>query len=368
MHIKRFFGRTIKEAMNAVKGEFGPEALILGNKKSEDETVEIVAAIDYDLTQPVVLDINKDKSGLKKIKHNPVLSQAEEGERKQPFISSTLEEEIKELRELCWTLVSRASGGHGEVYNVLKKEMLGNGIDRVLAQKIITGAFKSLSGDRSTDLNYIRSFIKKNMTKKLSVADPLEGGGIVAFIGPAGVGKTTTIAKLAAIYALKKKKDVAVLSMDNYRVASSDQLKQYGRRIGIPVDVARSDRELAACIRSYNNKDLVLVDTAGRSMRDREHMRELFSITRIEQKMKFNLVMSSQTRDESLYDLVKGFGKLPIDSLTFTKLDEGKVHGSILNAAILAGRPVAYLTDGQRVPEDIENATEDRLLNILLTN
>lgn len=385
MHIKRFTAKTVKEAMRAVKDEFGPDALILSNKRLPDSDLfEVVAAVEYDVSRPAAnpaaavekaAGAGKDRlpapavDGNAKKDEGPAVSPDEDELPLAARASAEVMEELRELREFCWEVLNRAGGSAGKVFSAIEREMVRNGIDTTLSQKITMNAFKAVSRDRATDLAYIKSFIKKNMRRKLAVADPIDKGGIMAFVGPTGVGKTTTIAKLAAIHKLKRKKSVALLSMDTYRIAAADQLKRYGHIIGVPVEVARSGSELDTFIRAHSDKDLIMIDTAGSSQKDKDRLRELGRLSGITPKVRFNLVLSSQSRDDVLYETVRGYdGCMPLDSLTFTKLDEGSVHGPVLNAALAAGKPVAWLTDGQKVPEDIEYATQERLLNFMMPN
>lgn len=372
MRIKKFTGRNTNEAMKAVKREFGEDALILGNKRGGDGSREITAAIDYDTGSAPGAGTGAAAYGEQT--EAPAYTRtvapvaAADAAGAEAARTEGLEEEIRELKELCWALVNRSSGRAGMVFSRIESEMVRSGIDPHLSRKIVMNAFKAVSRKKASDLDYIRSFIRKNMRRRITVADPLSSGGVLALIGPSGVGKTTTIAKLAANEALKKKRTVALLSMDTYRIGAAEQLKRYGRIMGLPVEVAGTGRELAEQIKAHSDKDLVLVDTAGKNHDDHVHMNELSRLADLAPSVRFNLVLSSQSRDEALYDAVRGFGSVPLDSLTFTKLDEGRNHGPVVNASVLAGRPVAFLTNGQRVPEDIERATEDRLINILMPN
>ncbi|HXI09791.1 MAG TPA: hypothetical protein VNK06_03215, partial [Thermodesulfobacteriota bacterium] len=284
-----------------------------------------------------------------------------------PAIKKELDE-LKDLKEFWRLLISQSRIPATEIFTKLEEEFTKNGIDRRLTQKVLMSAFRSVAGANASDIGYLKSYMKQRVSEKISVKDPLASKGVVAFVGPAGVGKTTTVAKLAAMHAIKRKRKVALLTMDTYRIAAAEQLRVYGKVIGVPVEVAKTSKELASYINVHRDKDLILIDTAGRSARDEAQMKHLDEVARISPSMRFNLVLSSQTRDDSLYEAVRGFGRVPIDSLTFTKLDEGAVRGPIINTAILASRPVAFLTNGQRVPEDIEVATKDRLLNFFMPN
>lgn len=374
MHIKKYTAATVKEAMRAIKAELGENALIISNKRIQSGLYEVVAAVEYELTEEV--NVRKEgtygSSNVTPIFTTPKRHEAPVRKSVPPKEDlNAIQKELKELRELkdlCWTVVSNSNTPASGVFSRLEEELTRNGIDKRLAQKILLNVFKGLSNDRSKDLDYIKLYMRNKVFEKMNVSDPLSSKGVVAFIGPAGVGKTTTIAKLAAIHALKKKKKLALLTMDTYRIAAAEQLKVYGKIIGVPVEVAKTSNELASFIEMHSDKDLILIDTAGRSQKNTAHIRELKEIAAIRPDIRFNLVLSSQTRDESLYESVRNFGSMPLDSLTFTKLDEGSVYGPILNTMMLARKPVAYLTTGQRVPEDIEPATRERLINFFMPN
>jgi len=364
MHIKKFTGKTAKDALAAVKAEFGGEALIMSSKRTATGLCEVVAAMDYDLSRP----IDTPRDPLRR-------AGGAGGERRSSLhaAGSALElkrelRELKEVKELFKMAISRSDAPVARLFDRLEQELNSNGIDRRLARKILVNAFNGVSKNKAADIVELKAYMKERMMSKVKVTDPLASRSVVAFVGPTGVGKTTTIAKLAAINALKKKRRTALLTMDTYRIAASEQLKTYGRIIGVPVEVARTPRELASQISHHSDKELILIDTAGRSRKDNAHMGEIAEMSRLAPEMKFNLVLSSQTRDDALYDSVRSFGASRIDSLTFTKLDEGDVYGPILNTMLHAGKPVAYLTNGQKVPEDIEAASKERLADFFMPN
>lgn len=365
MHIKKFTGPTVKEAIKAVKAEFGEDALILSSKRIQTGVYEVVASVDYDLTKPVDVDISRASgsgNGAPAPGHGPC-----DGD----FAPAAIKDELKDLRELkefCVSMMSQSRTRPAMIYTELEEEFARRGVDKTLAQKILMGAFKSVPREKTADSGYLKAYMREKMIEKIDVTDPLSMNRIVAFIGPPGVGKTTTIAKLAAIYSLRKKKSVALLTMDTYRIAAAEQLRVYGKIIGVPVEVARNAVELASFISLHRDKDLILIDTAGRARGNTEHIKELNDMHRVCPEIRFNLVLSSQARDSWLYETVKGFSVVPIDSLTFTKLDEADVYGPILNTMILARKPLAYITTGQRVPEDIELATKERLVHFCIPN
>lgn len=348
MHIKRFKGSDVKETMGMVKNEFGDDALILSTRKIRGGVVEIVAAVDYDLEGTAKVDI-KGRSD------EAVL---EEG--------ASLERELAELREFLWMVLAQGRGAFGEVFLKLEQEMIKNGIDKRLAKKILIHTFRTISKDKAMDMAYLKSFVKKRLISNIEVKDPLKDRAVISFVGPVGSGKTTTIAKLAALHAIRGKRRIALITMDTYRIGAPEQLRIYGRIMGVPVEVASTPRDVSRVIDRHRDKELILIDTPGWSRQNTSYMKELKNLAMMNDAIRFNLVLGSDTKDEALYECVRGFKGLPVDSLTFTKLDESKVYGSIVNVTLIARKPIAYFTDGQRVPEDIECASKEKLSVIFM--
>lgn len=385
MHIKSFKGSTVRDAIKAVKAELGSSALIINTKRLSTGLYEVIAAVDYDLTRPVDLTIPFSRSGGPSsppsgdagpggLDGNDGTEQRTGAENRTACAENDISkfgaelDELRELKDFCRDIAAQAAAEHSTTYKKIEEELMANGVDKRLARKMLVSAFNGAGKNKSDDEGAVKSCMRQKILERIDVEDPLDKKAPIAFVGPAGVGKTTTIAKLAAVQALKKKKRVALLSMDTHRIAATEQLKVFGRIIGVPVDVARTPEELASLIACHGDKDNILIDTAGRSQRSAAHMKELFALASLTPGLRFNLVLSAQTRDQALYDSIKGFSAVPYDTLTFTKLDEGASYGQMLNTAILAKKPVAYLSAGQRVPDDIELASRERLLNLFMPN
>lgn len=188
--------------------------------------------------------------------------------------------------------------------------------------------------------------------------DILSQGGVVALVGPTGVGKTTTIAKLAARYAQIHGPDsVALVTTDTYRIAASEQLQTYARIIGCPIKVARDAEELNAVLLQFRQRRLVLIDTAGMGQRDlrlSEQLSTLMENSRL--RIRPYLVLSSTAQASVQNEIVRQFKKIPLSGCIFTKLDESLSLGEVISTAIHNSLPISYLTDGQQVPEDIQIA------------
>jgi flagellar biosynthesis protein FlhF len=189
---------------------------------------------------------------------------------------------------------------------------------------------------------------------------------IIALVGPTGVGKTTTTAKLAAMYALNRGNKVALITMDIFRVGAVEQLKTYSKIMGIPLDVASTPKELERAVERHSDCDLILVDTAGRSHKDTEKLEEMKGYLQSSIQSEIFLCLSATTKDRELEEILNRFSIFPISKVVFTKLDESESFGCIVNLLIKANLQIAYFTTGQRVPEDIEVATSERLAELIL--
>lgn len=192
------------------------------------------------------------------------------------------------------------------------------------------------------------------------------GPRIMALVGPTGVGKTTTTAKLAAMYAMNKGASVALVTTDNFRVGAFEQLKTYSKIMGVPLEIASTPKELAKAIESHGDKDLILIDTAGRSPKDQEKLEELKDFLESGFAIETHLCLSATTKDKELNEIVARFGILPISRLLFTKLDETESLGCIVNIHLRSKLQLSYVTNGQMVPEDIIVATPRKLANMVL--
>jgi flagellar biosynthesis protein FlhF len=192
------------------------------------------------------------------------------------------------------------------------------------------------------------------------------GPRIMAIVGPTGVGKTTTIAKLAAMHALNRGASVAMVTTDNFRVGAIEQLKTYAKIMDLPLEVVATSQELARVLARHADKDLILIDTAGRSHRDADRLEELKGYLQCHPGIETYLCMSATTRARELDEIVATFGVLPISKFLFTKLDECESFGCIVNTHLKHKLPLSYFTTGQKVPEDIEVATAKKLATLVV--
>lgn len=249
----------------------------------------------------------------------------------------------------------------------LEKELERQGITNDAMEKILATvktipveqSGQSLSGSLGAAFNRLIRFsgvlrLKKNAPR------------IIALVGPTGVGKTTTTAKLAAMYALNRGNKVALITMDIFRVGAVEQLKTYTKIMGIPLEVASTPKELERAVERNSDCDLILIDTAGRSHKDADKLEEMKGFLQTTIQADIYLCLSATTKDRELEEILKRFSIFDVSKVVFTKLDECESFGCIVNLLLKASLQIAYFTNGQRVPEDIEVATSDKLAELIL--
>jgi len=189
---------------------------------------------------------------------------------------------------------------------------------------------------------------------------------IMAFIGVPGVGKTTTIAKIAAINALFNNLRIGLITIDSFRVGAVEQMRIYGEIIGASVDVVSTPGELLQAVEKNREKDLILIDTTGRPSRNTYQLAEIKAFLEVIKGVNIYLVISATTKVSDTARIINDFKVIPYSQLIVSKLDETESPGALLNAAYLTGLPIAYITNGQNVPDDIEIASPESLVNCIM--
>ena len=244
------------------------------------------------------------------------------------------------------------------------------GIDAESATTIAGYATAQMTQQQRRDPHLQREFLCATLASLVQTRGPLWSPGQpqkkVSLIGATGVGKTTTIAKLAAQAISEGGARVALVTIDTYRIAAVEQLKVYGEIMGIPVDVVFSPEQLQETFRRHRDKDLILIDTAGRSPRDEARIDELNSFLGAHSGVENCLVLAAPTADRLQQQSLDAFGKLPIKRLIFTKLDETDRCGCLINLPLRTNLPVGCLTNGQKVPEDLLPADSQLIAELVM--
>lgn len=366
MQVKRYKANTIHDAVNLVKEELGPEALILSTRKISE------GRVPPSYNPQELFEITAMPGGGRKAERSYSSKGGALMDERDTGLFGSLKSELMSIKEMILLLNGsgrleegfRLNPGAIEVYGGL----IRSGIAQPYAQLFLEkgGALKENGGISTKDL-YEQVF--KEVVKVIEVTDPFSHDRkqvVSALIGPTGVGKTTTIAKLAANLSLKQKRSVGLISIDNYRIAAVDQLKTYAGILGIPCFAAFSRAELEFALKRMKEKDVVLIDTAGHGHYDVQRIEALRDLFGSCLTIRSHLVLSVVTNEFEMKRAAKNFGRLKFSSYIFTKTDETQARGVIINQLFRLKMPISFITTGQRVPEDILKATKKGILRLLL--
>jgi len=252
-------------------------------------------------------------------------------------------------------------------------ELVGNDVEPYLAVRLCEFAQRSLmdQGDGAEiDREKARLFLHKAISNFIPVASPIQldpgKTRVAALVGPTGVGKTTTIAKLAAYAKLELRQRVALLTLDTYRLAAVDQLQQYAQILQVPIHVALTVEDLRSALRFYQDRSLVFIDTPGHNPKDTETLFQLRRFLDELPEVETHLVLSATTKPRDLAEIAQRFEPLKPTRMVFTKLDETSTYGPILSTLVKVKKPLSYLATGQEVPQDLELATSRRVADLIL--
>ena len=251
--------------------------------------------------------------------------------------------------------------------------MVENLVADEVAVEITKAVQKQLRPEMLSNKALVREKLAEQLEKLIPTAGPIKrtktvGPHVVALIGPTGVGKTTTIAKLAANLKLREKRKVGLITIDTFRIAAIDQLKRYADILGAPLAVVGSPEEMKKAIADMKDCEYVLIDTAGRSPNDTMKLNELKRFLQYAEPDEVHLVLSSTASEGCVELALEKFGEVRVDKLIFTKLDEAAQLGVVLNVARKINKGLAYVTNGQDVPDDIEVGHGKMLAKLILGN
>lgn len=377
MKIRRYMGSNAQEAILKVKMDLGNEAVILNTRKVRQKgwlkifskpMVEVLAAIDEDY-------------GLKKEAKakEPEAKTAEGEEQKICDLEnkvSSMEVLLKKIYEQVQPTAQRTLTNNIEkhqsspkVLQLFYNNLVKNEVEAETAKKIIdevrvkVGEDAGVNEAASALYGTVAAILGKPETIRLK-----EDGKptVVMFVGPTGVGKTTTLAKIAASYALNHKKSVGMITADTYRIAAVEQLKTYAEILGMPATVIYSPGEIVEAIKLHSDKDIVLIDTAGRSHKSKGQLDELKALIQAANVDEIYLLLSTTMSTGNCREMLNGYSFITDYKLLFTKLDETPLIGVILNARYMTGKSLSYITTGQNVPDDIEVVSVEKIIKNLL--
>lgn len=407
MIIKKYQADTENEAMEQVKADLGGDAIIMNiktvrpkgiHKLYRKASVEVTAALDDNtvyqpenrtaqaasaedaesaLRQLRTLSMEVDKESaiekrlndLQKLIETQVAGAGTAKEAQPKEEPERVKEELREEKE-PEDPKNQASGKRMACIQLIYNQLLSNEVDEKYANQIISEIESSLKKDASVD--NILGAVYQKIILKLGHPEELElkegKTKYVFFIGPTGVGKTTTIAKIASSFKLGKKANIALLTADTYRIAAVEQLRTYANILNIPLQVVYSADEVKSLKKELSGYDLVLVDTAGRSHRNEEQkadIKRLIDAVPPEERVVY-LVLSATTKYGDMKKIVETYKEITDFSLLFTKLDETGTIGNILNIRMMTDSSLSYTTWGQNVPDDIGKVDVQKVAKQLL--
>lgn len=420
MIIKKFTGKTEAEATEAARKELGSGVVIMSVRQIKPKGVlaafkskltEVTAALEEEPQRSV--NIRRERKPLAapavsrtsaEPQSAPVSSSARSIEEKLENLQTLLESQLQTRqppRSESWQSgaerqdslsgearmdnaeqlnrdVSSETAGDAKRNDELKKfrqlvydTMVENEVDEKYLEKVMEEIDKIQKPNMPFD--YLLASIYQRMILKFGKAEEeaevSQKPRIITFIGPTGVGKTTTIAKIASRYVVDQKKQVAMLTLDTYRIAAAEQLRTYANILMVPFRVAYTEEELAAAIQDFQDYEYILVDTPGHSPQNTEQLgnlkRMLDQIKQVEE-CRFYLVLSATTKYRDLIKIADSYRQIADYQLIFTKLDETEALGNLLNMRLYTDTTIAYVTHGQNVPDDIEPFNPQRTVKKLL--
>lgn len=357
MKIRRFIAADVREAMRQVREALGPDAVILETQRVEGG-IELSAAVDY--TPAPVRPSAAVTAGVAGTAPAPVPAAPVAAAAATPADDTQLRglrHEVRSLRDLLESELARLAWNdqvrRDAVTTAAMRNLARLGITADIVRRIVEGLGAELSAGRawSAPLARLVSSIPA------CAEDPIAAGGVFAVVGPTGVGKTTTIAKLAARFALNARpEDVALVTTDTFRIAAREQLETFGEILGAPVYQAEDARRLDEVLSMLSGRRLVLIDTAGMGQRDVRLARQLSWVASASSRVRVLLALPANAQPAALREIVDAFMVARPRACILTKTDEATELGGALSALVRSELPLAYIANGQRVPEDLHFA------------
>jgi len=380
MQVKKFEGESMQEALLKVKQTMGQDAVILHTKTCRRggflgfggrEIVQVTASNDIKIMSDTALVSERARAAYASVQGNASPARKREAkvvEALEPSLGS----QIRELKALIESLAGETSGG-GFPRELAKhyQRLVETGVAKPLARKIIRGIHDELDGASLESEKLVRERVEGEIARFVKVTGGVKPSRksrarVVALVGPTGVGKTTSVAKLSANLSIKEKKKVALVTADTYRIAATDQLKVYADIIGVPLEVVLSPKDMKTAIKQFKDYDYVFIDTAGGSQYNEQQIAELKRYLDAASTDETHLVVSATTEFRELLRVIDKFSVVKPTCLLFSKIDETQQVGIVLNALSHVDKPISYFATGQNVPDDIKLASVGTITRMML--
>lgn len=373
MNVKKFLANSSREALRKVRDALGPDAVILSNR-SVDGGVEIIALANEDIASLVAPSVDKE------IASAPLLAAFSPKRRTENNQASTLAgalevaragagaretaaseitdvmSEIRSMRGMLEAQLAEISWGTQQTRQphraLILREMLAAGFSASLARHLVQNL--PAAGTAETGMDWVKSILSRNLATIGNENELLEKGGVFALVGPTGVGKTTTTAKLAARCVMRHGTGkLALITTDGYRIGGHEQLRIYGKILGVMVHSVKDEADLRIALDELKNKHTVLIDTVGMSQRDQMVAEQIAMLSGADTEVKRLLCLNATSTGETLNEVVRAYQGAGLAGCIITKLDEAATIGSVVDVMIRQKLRLYYIANGQRVPEDL---------------
>ncbi|MFE4893892.1 flagellar biosynthesis protein FlhF [Peribacillus butanolivorans] len=371
MKVKKYMAPSMAEAMKRIREELGSDAIILSSKAVyiggflglfKKRNIEVIAAIDP-VSQPnqmVTKQKTKKLPVKQEISSNSTITQEGNNE------STDLLKELEGLKDMIKSIQITSDRHYPRKLQKINDYLTEQEVDVQLRSQIMDELLEKWFAlkQQSTD-EEVQGWLEEalfEILEKVQNGKPGLQRKYINIVGPTGVGKTTTLAKVAAETMLRYGKKVAFITTDTYRIAAIDQLKTYAKILNVPIEVAYNLEDFKKATERFSHYDFVFIDTAGRNFRNPQYVKDLSEIIDFTYEMETYLVLSLTSKQKDMEDIYRQFASIPIKQVIFTKADETSTFGAIFNFIHAHKLGAAYITNGQNVPDDIEKATSLQLL------
>ncbi|WKA53898.1 flagellar biosynthesis protein FlhF [Planococcus shixiaomingii] len=379
MRLKTYIVQNMTEAIPMIKRDLGSDALILNTKKIKTggflgffkkEKLEVIAAVETQQAEKKK-SVEKTKPAIQPIPEKnpaPVFAPSEKTFMKTQDVSNDhLINELKNIKHVMMQVIGedRLPEALKPLNQRLNQQDIASEIQSDIYTKMMLALEERPASTEKELADLARSEII-NMVKEHQKKPVEKDPDIICFIGPTGVGKTTTIAKIAADLMLREDKKVGLITSDTYRIAAVEQLKTYASILNIPIKVAESSSDVIKALSDLTDCDIILMDTAGRNYQQKQYIDDLEAMLPDKNKIQINLVLSLTAKYEDMRKIIDNFQTIQMDQLLLTKKDETSSAGAILNLIYHYSIPIRHIANGQNVPDDILTVTPELIANFVL--
>lgn len=366
MKIKKYVAHTMKAAMQKIREELGKDAVILSSKEVkkggflgffEKKQYEVIAAVEK---QPIQRIRKEQRREVPKVTAN----------FKETMEQAHILSELKEMKKLLASQTFE-SKTYPPLYQSLYAYLEKQYIERSICEELVAHVLEQTKNTPDLHKGILHKELQLYIANTIQTKIPssiVTDKKIIQFVGPTGVGKTTTLAKIAAMFMMEHQKKIAFITTDTYRIAAIEQLKTYARILNVPVEVAYSMEDYQRALQKFDSYDAIFVDTAGRNFRDEKYVQQLKTmLSDHNERVISYLVLSLTAKSEDVMDIFKQFQLFNVKDIIFTKMDETSTYGPMINLLWTENVRLAYMTDGQDVPEDVIIPSVEQISELIVS-